>query len=180
MIDRSMGTDRPLLDSLLGDGRPALATVGVGLAFAGGLAVYLGLTRQLLPHDLAFPGIGTTVTYVASDLEFIGVPAAELDAINPRLISLVAHDRIGFSGGVLVSGLLIAAIGVLGVGRAARQTVFISGVVGFGMAWRSILSSDPQIFCISLRQSRDRSPCSPVWSSGPATICVQTASARVS
>src|SRR3970282_1524215 len=49
--------DRSLWAGLLGDGRPALATVAVALTFAGGLAVYLGFTRQLLPHDLAYLGM---------------------------------------------------------------------------------------------------------------------------
>lgn len=265
-------SDRSLWSGLLGDGRPALATVGVALAFAGGLAVYLGFTRQLLPHDLgylgmsateidqiadgrlmdfmvhdrvswggslfavgvmylwlvAFPlsqgrrwawltltitgvvgfasfashlptgyldnwhGVGTlllipvfalgiiysrqlvrpdpvnlagglmtltwgrrlavatgaglvisaavimtigmTVTFVASDLEFIGVGADELTSINERLVPLVAHDRIGFAGAVLVSGLLIAAIAYFGEGRAARQALVVAGLSGFGFA----------------------------------------------
>ena len=264
--------DRSLLNGLVGDGRPALGTVGMALAFAGGLAIYLGVTRQLLPHDLSYLGmsaseidriadgrlmdfmvhdrvawggslfavgvmymwltafplshgrrwawytfavtgvlgfasfashiptgyvdswhgigmlllapvfafglyrsrtllsdervdvdrrlrlmtwgrriviatgiglavsamvivtIGMTVTFVSSDLAFIGLEAADLDAVNSRLVPLVAHDRIGFAGGVLVGGLLIAAIGLFGEGRAARHAVAIAGLSGFGMA----------------------------------------------
>ena len=265
-------SDRSLLSGLIGDGRPALATVGMALAFAGGLAVYLGVTRQLLPHDLAFLGmtrdeieaiangrlldfmvhdrvawggsllavgvmylwlvafplssgrrwawntfaitgiigfgtaasylptgyfdswhgigmlllapvfavglyksreliahdqvalvgrlaaltwgrrmvvatglglavsaviiliIGMTTTFVPSDLAFIGVDADGLDAINERLVPLVAHDRVGFSGGVLVGGLLIGAAGLFGEGRAVRSAVAIAGISGFGLA----------------------------------------------
>jgi hypothetical protein len=264
--------DRSLWAALLGDGRPALATVGVALAFAGGLAVYLGFTRQLLPHDLAYLGmsavelgeiadgrlmdfmvhdrvswggslfavgvmylwltvfplaegrrwawmtiaitgavgfasfashlptgyldswhgvgtlllipvfavglvrsrsaisghsisvagrlgaltwgrrvvlatgvglavsalvimtIGMTVTFVYSDLAFIGLEAEQITSLNERLVPLVAHDRIGFAGGVLVSGLVIASIAVFGEGRAARQAVAVGGLSGFGFA----------------------------------------------
>lgn len=264
--------DRSLWAGLLGDGRPALATVAVALTFAGGLAVYLGFTRQLLPHDLAYLGmsavelgdiadgrlmdfmvhdrvswggalfavgvmylwltvfpladgrrwawmtiaitgavgfasfashlptgyldswhgvgtlllipvfavglarsrstisgqrlsvagrpgdmtwgrrfvlatgvglaisamvimaIGMTVTFVSSDLDFIGLETEQLTSINERLVPLVAHDRIGFAGGVLVSGLLIASIAVFGEGRAARQAVAVGGLFGFGLA----------------------------------------------
>lgn len=265
-------TDQSLWNGLLGDGRPALATVGVALAFAGGLAVYLGITRQLLPHDLAYLGmtaveinqiadgrlmdfmvhdrvswggslfavgvmylwltafpmshghrwawltfattgllgfasfashlptgyldswhgvgtllllpvfvvglhrsrstikigsmslterrsaltwgrrvviatgaglamsavviltIGVTVTFVPSDLEFIGLTSHQLQSINSRLVSLVAHDRVGFAGGALIGGLLIAITGFFGQGRAARQAVSIAGLAGFGPA----------------------------------------------
>lgn len=265
-------SDQSLWNGLLGDGRPALATVGVALAFAGGLAVYLGITRQLLPHDLAYLGmtageinqladgrlmdfmvhdrvswggsllavgvmylwliafplsqgrrwawltfatsgllgfasfashlptgyldswhgvgtllllpvfalglhrsrstieigsmplteqlsaltwgrriviatgaglamsalviltIGMTVTFVPSDLEFIGLTSNQLQSINNRLVPLVAHDRVGFAGGVLIGGLLIAAVGFCGEGRAARQAVSVAGLAGFGPA----------------------------------------------
>ena len=281
-------SDRSLWSGLLADGRPALATVGVALAFAGGLAVYLGFTRQLLPHDLgylgmsaaeidqiadgrlmdfmvhdrvswggslfavgvmylwliAFPlsqgrrwawltlaitgvvgfasfashlptgyldnwhGVGTlllipvfvlgiihsrqlvrlgsdnitgrlmnlnwgrrlavatgaglvvsaaviltigmTVTFVASDLEFIGLEAGQLTAINTRLIPLVAHDRIGFAGAVLVSGLLIAAIAYLGEGRAAHQALVLAGLSGFGLAiWVHIAVGYTDLFHVA-------------------------------
>ena len=270
-IDKG-SADRSLLSGLVGDGRPALGTVGMALAFAGGLAIYLGVTRQLLPHDLSYLGmsaseidqiadgrlmdfmvhdrvawggslfavgvmyiwltafplsqgrrwawltfsvtgvigfasfashlptgyldswhsigmlllvpvfaagiyrsrvllvdesvgfderlrsltwgrriviasgfglavsavvilvIGMTVTFVGSDLAFIGLGSSDLEGVSDRLVPLVAHDRVGFAGGVLVGGLLIAAIGFIGDGRAARHAVTIAGLSGFGMA----------------------------------------------
>jgi hypothetical protein len=260
-----------LLGGLIGDGRPALAAVAAGLAFAGGLAIYLGATRQLLPHDLAYLGmsgpeieaisdgglmdfmvhdrvswggslfgvgvlymwliafplasmkrwawatitftglvgfasflshlptgyldswhglgtlllipvffigvvrtgseirrlphrqnppvrvgwgrrlviatgaglavsgliimiIGMTVTFVPSDLEFIGLTSDAIARINDRLVSLVAHDRIGFAGGVVVSGALIAVVALYGEGRASREAIAVAGLVGFGSA----------------------------------------------
>ena len=49
--------------------------------------------------------VGVTETFVPEDLDFIGLSAAELQAVNPRLIPLIAHDRAGFGGGVLTLGL---------------------------------------------------------------------------
>ena len=265
-------TNASLWNGLLGDGRPALGAVGAAIAFAGGLAVYLGFTRQLLPHDLAyldmtpaeiealadgrvmgfmvhdrvswggslfavgammmwlvaFPlsdgrrwgwwalagsgmigfatfashiptgyldtwhGVGTLaliplfvvgiirarsltassgrinltrrlveagwgrrlvvatgvglsvsglvimtigmlVTFVPSDLSFMGVDADGLRAINDRLVPLLAHDRVGFAGGVLVGGLLVAMIGLLGKGRSVPQVLSVAGISGFGL-----------------------------------------------
>lgn len=58
----------------------------------------------------------------------------DLESVSNRLIPLVAHDRVGLAGGVLVGGLLIAAIGLFGEGRAARHAVTIAGLSGFGVA----------------------------------------------
>lgn len=54
---------------------------------------------------LAILAVGVTVTFVPEDLEFIGLTAARLREINPRLVPLLAHDRAGFGGGVLTMGL---------------------------------------------------------------------------
>ncbi|MGH8992918.1 MAG: hypothetical protein ACRDZ7_15520 [Acidimicrobiia bacterium] len=49
--------------------------------------------------------VGVTDTFVPEDLEFMGLSAQQLRAINPRLVPLIAHDRAGFGGGVLTLGL---------------------------------------------------------------------------
>lgn len=78
--------------------------------------------------------IGTTSTFVDSDLRFIGVKRAALDDVSARLVPLVAHDRIGFAGGVIVGGLLVGSVAWWGHGRAARQAIAIAGLVAFGAA----------------------------------------------
>jgi hypothetical protein len=72
---------------------------------------------------------------VPEDLQFMGVTPAELNAINPRLIPLIAHDRAGFGGAVCVLGLLVLA----GAAFAAPtpglwRTLATAGIAGFGMA----------------------------------------------
>ena len=76
--------------------------------------------------------IGMTSTFVASDLRFIGLDRPALDQISSRLVPLVAHDRVGFAGGVIVGGLLVAAVAWWGQGRAARQTIAVAGAVAYG------------------------------------------------
>jgi hypothetical protein len=53
--------------------------------------------------------VGMTRVFVPQDLAFMGVSIADLDAANPRLVPLIAHDRAGFGGGILSAGLTVAA-----------------------------------------------------------------------
>jgi hypothetical protein len=79
--------------------------------------------------------VGMTLVFVPSDLTFIGYTREQLDAINPRLIPLIAHDRAGFGGGLFSTGLLVLAI--VWKARPSRhlwQALVIAGVAGFGCA----------------------------------------------
>ena len=79
--------------------------------------------------------IGMTHVFVPSDLDFIGYTREQLDAINPRLIPLIAHDRAGFGGGLFTTGLLVLCI--VWKGRPSRhlwQALVVAGAVGFGCA----------------------------------------------
>ena len=56
--DVQQGRDsRGLLRAVVGDGTPLLVLTGVGLLFAGGFAMFLGLRGEFLPHDLRYLGI---------------------------------------------------------------------------------------------------------------------------
>lgn len=46
-----MNDDRGLLDGLIGDGRPLLMLLGVGLILSGLFGLFLGISGQFLPHD---------------------------------------------------------------------------------------------------------------------------------
>ena len=43
--------------------------------------------------------LGATEVFVAEDLAFMNLSRKSINAINDRLISLIAHDRAGFGGG---------------------------------------------------------------------------------
>ena len=105
--------------SAYGVGRACLLTTALGL-IAGGLTIMtVGMTRVFVPQDL----------------QFMGLSAADLRAINPRLVPLIAHDRAGFGGGLCCTGLTVFFC--VWCGRPSRslwQALLIAGVAGFGAA----------------------------------------------
>lgn len=89
----------------------------------------------LISGGLVIMAVGMTSVFVPSDLVYIGITRAELDAINPRLIPLIAHDRAGFGGGVCATGL--ALLGIVWCGSWSRslwQVIALAGGVGFASA----------------------------------------------
>lgn len=79
--------------------------------------------------------IGITSVFVATDLEFMGLTVLQLDAINPRLIPLIAHDRAGFGGALTTVGLLtLAALWFAKPSRSLWQALAVAGVFGWSTA----------------------------------------------
>lgn len=105
--------------SALGCGRACLLLTALALV-AGGLTImFVGMTRVFVPQDL----------------EFMGRSAAELHAINPQLVPLIAHDRAGFGGGLCCTGLTV--LFCVWCGRPSRslwQALAVAGVSGFATA----------------------------------------------
>ena len=100
-------------------GRALLLLVGFGVALAG----------------ITIATIGTLVVFVPQDIEYIGLTRVELDAIDPRLVPLIAHDRSGFGGGLATTGLTVIAC--VWCGRPSRslwESLAIGGTAGFGAA----------------------------------------------
>jgi hypothetical protein len=76
-----------------------------------------------------------TSVFVSQDLQFMRLKAADLNAINPRLIPLIAHDRAGFGGGVATCGLIFFFC--VWCGRPSRslwQAITLAGATGFTTA----------------------------------------------
>jgi hypothetical protein len=95
-----------------------------------GRAVLLAGAVAIAGGGLAILRVGIGVTFVPEDLEFMGLTAEQLRAINPRLVPLLAHDRAGFGSGVLTLGLVTALC--LWCGRLSRhlhQAVLVAGTV---------------------------------------------------
>jgi hypothetical protein len=95
----------------------------------------LGSAIGLLGAGLVIMTVGATCVFVPQDLDFMGVTVNELNAINPRLVPLIAHDRAGFGGGLCCCGVTL--IGCLLYGDASRalwQALAIAGILGFGTA----------------------------------------------
>ncbi len=50
--------------------------------------------------------VGMTMVFVPQDLDFMQIKTCGLTEINPRLISIIAHDRASFGGGIATTGLV--------------------------------------------------------------------------
>jgi hypothetical protein len=103
--------------------------------FALGRAILLLGAAATAAGGLAILRVGVGETFVPEDLEFIGHSASELEAVNPRLVPLLAHDRAGFGGAVLTIGLTSALC--LWCGRRSRhlhQAIAVAGIVSLTAA----------------------------------------------
>lgn len=102
-----------------GVGRWLLLATAAGMAIGGGTILLIGMTSVFVPEDL----------------QFIGVSANQLRSLNPRLVPLIAHDRAGFGGGLLTTGLLVGACVYFSeMTRSLRQALWLAGMAGFGCA----------------------------------------------
>ncbi len=117
--------------SAAGVGRACLLATAIGMIGAG-------LTIQF---------IGMTQVFVQTDLVFIGLSRDQLNAINPRLIPLIAHDRAGFGGATATAGLLTFACVWWGTpSRSLWQALLVGGVAG----WSTAIGVHPAIGYVDL------------------------------
>ncbi len=107
------------LSTRLGWGRAGLLTCGLGIAFAGATIMTVGMTSVFVPQDL----------------EFMGLAKSDLQAINPRLVPLIAHDRAGFGGGLCSVGVAVFFCAWCARPSKSLWQVFaLAGTVGFACA----------------------------------------------
>ena len=125
---RALVRDRPVgpvhavfraLDRRRRLGQAALVATGLGMLLAGATILIVGMTHVFVPQDLAF----------------MGLTVADLQAANPRLIALIAHDRAGFGGGLFCRGSIVTACAVFArPSRSLRHALALAGLAGFGAA----------------------------------------------
>jgi hypothetical protein len=110
---------RGLIDALLGDGRFLIALTGFCLVLSGGFAVFQSATGHFLPHDI----------------EFLGMTAGELCAINEcRIVHFMFHDRVSFGGVLIATGLIYMWLAEFPLKQRcvwAWWTLAASGAIGF-------------------------------------------------
>jgi hypothetical protein len=112
-----------------GDFGPWTSRAGIGRLFL------LATAAGMMGAGATITTVGMTSVFVPQDLVYIGLDAENLRLINPRLVPLIAHDRAGFGGGVLTSGLLLAATAWCAKpARSLWQAWTIAGVAGFTTA----------------------------------------------
>jgi len=103
--------------------------------FAVGRFLLLLTALCLAMGGLIIAGVGTTTVFVPQDLQFMGLSADDLRAINPRLVPLIAHDRAGFGGGVSCCGAtMFFCIWCGQPSRGLWQALFLTGIAGFTTA----------------------------------------------
>jgi fatty acid desaturase len=102
-----------------GLGRACLLVSAAGTALGGLVILVVGMTSVFVPQDLTYMGVGV----------------AELSALNPRLVPLIAHDRAGFGGAVCCCGLALFFCVWCGTpSRALWRILGLAGAIGFGTA----------------------------------------------
>ncbi|HSI32159.1 MAG TPA: hypothetical protein VK986_01105 [Tepidisphaeraceae bacterium] len=100
-----------------------------------GRMLMLGTAAAMVAAGLTITALCMTEVFVPQDLEYMGTTPAELAALNPRLIPLIAHDRAGFGGAVLNVGLVtFACARYAAPSRHRWQALALAGAVGFGCA----------------------------------------------
>lgn len=100
-----------------------------------GRAVLLLGALATAAGGLAILRVGMRETFVPEDLEFMGLSADRLRALNPRLVPLLAHDRAGFGSGVLTLGVTTALCLWNGaLTRHLHQAVAVAGLVSLSAA----------------------------------------------
>jgi dihydroorotate dehydrogenase len=92
--------------------------MGAGMIFGSLLALVIAATKVVLPYDEAF----------------VGLTRDGLNALNPRLLAFMAHDRVTLAGTMVAIGVMYVGLSVSGIRRGlhwAQQSVFLSAFTGF-------------------------------------------------
>lgn len=92
--------------------------MGLGMLFGSVLALWIALTRVVMPYDEAFCGISR----------------AQLEQINGRILPFMSHDRVALAGTMIAIGLLYVSFSWFGSRRAehwAKVAVLVSAAAGF-------------------------------------------------
>jgi hypothetical protein len=100
-----------------------------------GRACLLLTSAALIAAGLTIMTVGMTTVFVPQDLAFMGLLAADLHAINPRLVPLIAHDRAGFGGGLCCTGVTVFfCVWCAPPSRGLWQALAVAGLTGFSTA----------------------------------------------
>jgi len=112
-------------------------SIPVSLRSAPGIgrACLLFTAAGLIAGGVTIMCVGMTSVFVPQDLQFMGLSAAELHAINPHLVPLIAHDRAGFGGGLCATGVIVFfCVWCATPSRSLWQVLLVAGTSGFATA----------------------------------------------
>src|SRR4051794_4186276 len=113
---------------------PQAARAGSGRRLAG-LVLTILASVGMIAAGATILGVGATTVFVPQDLAYIGTQLCSITAISDRLVPLIAHDRAGFGGGLLATGIVATAIAVFAPPTPSRWRVLaLAGTFGFAAA----------------------------------------------
>ncbi|RSD29201.1 dihydroorotate dehydrogenase [Mesobacillus subterraneus] len=96
------------------------------------LFVVLGFSFVL--GGIVISTIGATYVFVDTDLQYICMTPEQMNALNEKLIPVIAHDRAGFGSALFSVGLLVLSMALWGFQEGAAwiwKTLFIGGIPAF-------------------------------------------------
>jgi len=110
-------------------GERQLALIGQLLMVSAGAGLIVG--------GLTISYVGLTSVFVPTDLTYMSASAQALASANSRLISFIAHDRAGFGGALISTGVAVLLLAAWGWKRGHAWvwwSLATSAAVGFGAA----------------------------------------------
>jgi len=116
---RTLRGDRVARPRIRGLGHLLLVLSTFGISAAGLTIMTVGMTRVFVPQDL----------------DYMGISAERIRAINTHLVPLIAHDRAGFGGALFSCGLAMLFCTAFGrPSKSLRQALLLAGIAGFTTA----------------------------------------------
>ncbi|WP_229263885.1 beta/alpha barrel domain-containing protein [Cohnella cholangitidis] len=126
-------------------GQLCFVSLGIALSIGGIVIATVGVTNVFVPQDLAF----------------MNVTREQLDAANPKLISLIAHDRAGFGGALFSNAVMLLVLALWGLQQYQRwlwwtllaggSPAFIAGLsVHYHIRYTDFLHLLPAYFAFAL------------------------------
>jgi len=126
-----------------------------------GQLCFVALGVSLSVGGLVIAGVGVTDVFVPQDLTFMGVTPEQLEAANPRLIPLIAHDRAGFGGALFADAVMLLILALWGIQQGQRwlwwtllaggSPAFVAGLsVHFSIGYRDFVHLLPAYFAAGL------------------------------
>jgi hypothetical protein len=94
-----------------------------------GQLLMIGLGGGLFVAGAVISTVGLTSVFVPTDLAFLGTEADALRSADAQLLPFIAHDRAGFGGALMSSGLTVLLISLWGW-RRGEQWVWWSLLIG--------------------------------------------------
>ncbi|CAG7645152.1 hypothetical protein ACFQI7_25330 [Paenibacillus allorhizosphaerae] len=128
ILSMRAGADAPPRDA------PSRINDRMWLRAQWGQLMLVSLGIALAVGGLVIAGVGVTGVFVPQDLQYLCTSPDMLNAINERLVPLIAHDRAGFGGALFSDALALLIMALWGINQGRRWlwwTFLLGGLPGF-------------------------------------------------